>query len=47
MSREVLAAVDCSLAAGPVLATARALGEVLGAETTAIHVRRGTDADTA
>jgi nucleotide-binding universal stress UspA family protein len=41
MSKEVLAAVDCSLAAGPVLATARALGEVLGAQATAIHVRQG------
>jgi nucleotide-binding universal stress UspA family protein len=42
MKREVLAAIDCSLAAAPVLATARALGAVLGAEVTAIHVRQGS-----
>jgi len=36
---KVLAALDSSLAATPVLATARALGEVLGAEVAALHVQ--------
>ena len=36
--REVLGALDCSLAARPVLATAMALGKVLGAGVAAIHV---------
>ncbi len=40
MTKEVLAALDCSMAAGPVLATACALGEVLGADIVAIHVRQ-------
>ena len=38
---EVLGALDCSLAARPVLATARALGKVLGAGVAAIHVGEG------
>ena len=38
---EVLAALDCSLAARPVLATAKALGKVLGAGVAAIHVGEG------
>jgi len=37
--RRVLAALDCSLAAKPVLAVARALGEVLGADVAALHVQ--------
>lgn len=40
---EVLAALDCSLAAKPVLATAQAVGEVLGAAVAGIHV--GADAE--
>ena len=38
---EVLAAVDCSLAARPVLATAVALGKVLGSGVAAIHIGEG------
>jgi nucleotide-binding universal stress UspA family protein len=37
--RKVLAGVDDSLAAGPVLATTRALAELLGARPEAIHVQ--------
>ena len=42
-ARRVLAAVDNSLAANPVLVTARALARALGARVEAIHVRSEVD----
>jgi nucleotide-binding universal stress UspA family protein len=41
--KTVLAAIDSSLAAHPVMATARALGHVLGAEVGAVHVVAADD----
>jgi nucleotide-binding universal stress UspA family protein len=40
---KIIAGVDSSLAARPVLAAARALGELLGAEVEALHVRANDD----
>jgi hypothetical protein len=39
--KTVVAAMDCGLAARPVLATARALAELFDAEAEALHVRSG------